>query len=257
MLALIDADVITHRTAWRYENNDPQGNKQAALADAESTVEMVVNSSGADDFLLFFTKTRKTFRNKILPSYKAGRHKHPVLHTAIKSWIKKKYPKQIREVGGLEADDLIGIEATAKANYYKSVIISSDKDFKQIPCYYYNPFFEQVVPVKIKEDDADYFFHYQWLMGDRVDGYTGIPGTGKAKAKAFLDDVPKKQRTVAVFQKYIDSGFSLKDALVQARCARILRAGEYSTIKKKVNLWCPSGYENELAGWFKRNGGKL
>lgn len=67
-----------------------------------------------------------------------------------------------------------------------------------------------------------------------------MPGIGPKKAADLLDPFfgidEAWPKVVAAFKK---AGFGEDEALVQARCARILRNGEFNFKTQKVALWKP------------------
>ena len=69
----------------------------------------------------------------------------------------------------LEADDAIGIYATSNDN---CVMVSPDKDMKQIPGTLYN--LDETIT--ITPEDGWEWFLIQTLSGDSTDGYSGAPG---------------------------------------------------------------------------------
>ena len=85
---------------------------------------------------------------------------------------------------GYEADDLVGILATAIPN---CLIVSNDKDLNQIPGNHYDPQKNKLFTVTV--DEARKQKYMQWIHGDSVDGIPGIPGIGPRKAEKFLDSL--------------------------------------------------------------------
>jgi len=90
----------------------------------------------------------------------------------------------------------------------------------------------------------------QVLTGDTVDNYKGCPGIGPKKADEFLMPVHEAllgltveehlaALWVTVTMVYESKGFTAEDALIQARCARILRHGDYNFTTEEVTLWKP------------------
>jgi DNA polymerase-1 len=75
----------------------------------------------------------------------------------------------------------------------------------------------------------------QTLTGDKTDGYPGLEGIGPVKA----DKILKEGTYEEVLQAYRNAGFNDEFALSQARCARILRHGEYDWATKEIKLWNP------------------
>ena len=239
---LIDADMIVFRTAVAAET--PVNwwgdfwtlHADAAEAKAQtddlivSLIDKVLNHydyEGEYRITLCFTDLEDNFRKHILPTYKANREgrRKPMIFPAIKEWCKKHY--NCLEIPSLEADDCIGILAT---NGIPAVIISGDKDFRTIPCRFYD--FSRDEFYETSPEEADYWWFYQTLVGDRADNYAGCPGVGEVSAKKLLD---KECSWDTVVKAYELKGLSEEDALVQARVARILRNGDYKD--GKVILW--------------------
>ena len=81
---------------------------------------------------------------------------------------------------------------------------------------------------------------YQTLVGDMTDGFAGCPSIGGVKASRILankKDLPEMWE--AVVKEYEKQGLDENYALTQARLARILRASDWDSKKKKPILWRP------------------
>ena len=149
---------------------------------------------------------------------------------------------KIYEKPQLEADDVIGIIATSdKIIKGDKVVWSLDKDFKTIPCK-----FHRAKPngkdesINVSKEEADWWFMYQTLIGDKVDGYDGCKGVGDKTAKKLLGEIGEKsleEMWEIVKTTYEKAGFTEEDALLNARMARILRAEDYDFKKKEAILW--------------------
>jgi len=184
--------------------------------------------------------TDEGFRIQVLPSYKWNRDKvkRPVLLAQVKDYLATEYPSYTRPT--LEADDVMGILSThPKLHPGTKIIVSEDKDMKTIPGLLYNPR-KHKKPVRISEEQADYFHMYQTLTGDTTDGYKGCPGIGPKKAEYLLDTFMRKDWWLAIVDMYESKGLTEEDALVQARVARICRYEDYDFKNKEVKLWNPS-----------------
>jgi DNA polymerase-1 len=147
-----------------------------------------------------------------------------LLQWAAEHYTVVRYPK-------LEADDALGLECHLDPSDF--VLISPDKDMKQIACRLYNG----DVEVTVTPEEADYWFWTQVITGDPVDGYKGIPGVGAVGAKKILDTTEDPWQ--AVLASYEKAGLSFDDAIRNARLARILRPGEYNSTTKEPILWTP------------------
>ncbi len=239
---LIDADMIVFRTAVSAETPINWWgdfwtlHADAAEAKAEtddlivSYVDKVLNHynyEGEYHIILCFTDLQDNFRKHILPTYKANREgkRKPMIFPAVKEWCKEHY--DCLELPSLEADDCIGITAT---NGTPAIIISGDKDFRTIPCRFYD--FSRDEYYDTTETEADYWWFYQTLIGDRADNYAGCPGVGEVSARRLLNEDCSWDTVVQAFES---KGLSEEDALVQARVARILRNSDYKD--GKIILW--------------------
>ena len=239
---LVDGDMIIFKAAVNAEvpinwwGDFWTLHADAAEAKAEvddmivSLVDKVLNHynyEGKYKLVLCFTDPKDNFRKHILPTYKANRKdtRKPMIFPELKDWCFENY--DCIQKPKLEADDCIGILAT---KYKDSIIISGDKDFKTIPCRFYD--FSRDEFFDTTEEQANYWFYYQTLVGDRADNYAGCPGVGDVTARKLLEKDCSWDTVVSAFEKV---GLSEEDALVQARVARILRNTDYKGTQ--VILW--------------------
>lgn len=257
---LIDADVIRYQIAFTNTKSIDWGdddvapaevtNEAKARLDTEDFVEGLLDKFKADDFVLPLSVSTN-FRKSLLPTYKANRtgKPKPALWYLVDDVLHDLYGDRIVTQEWLEGDDLLGMRST-EPHEDRRIIVSIDKDMATIPGYFYNPRRPDHGTRKISSADADYFWMYQVLTGDTVDNYKGCPGIGPKKAEAALRPVHEKTRRRgaeahlaalwgAVVLTYASKGLSEEDALVQARCARILRHGDYNFKTNEVLLWNP------------------
>ena len=233
--ALIDADYIAYQSAaWAHSHQKDLQELDDRLME---TLGLWVDMACATNAFLFFSCSRgDNFRRDLYPPYKAHRESvgppmlaaaHKMLQGTEFRWFK---------LDNVEADDLIGIAMT-NDKVDNPVCVTRDKDLLQIPGWHLNPF-TQDFPSYVSPDDADRLFYTQWLTGDSVDGFPGIKGVGPAKAQKLLErHILPSQMRLAVFEAYDKAGISEDDALVQARCARILRAEDWDSAKQEPILW--------------------
>lgn len=233
---------------------------------------------GADWAEIAITKDTENFRKKVLPTYKGNRsaNRKPILLAHLRQFCIDHFGALWD--ARLEADDILGILATGGAiSEWRAtgtaqllgevIIVSADKDLKTIPGLHYNPEHPERGVVNVVPYQADRFFMAQALGGDITDNYTGCPGIGYERAEEWLakgvrwesyEHVFKtgKRKGLsetrwrefgptaamtdweAVVSAYKKAGLTEQDALVQARCARILRAEDY--VDGEVKLWSPS-----------------
>ena len=240
---LIDGDILLFKFAFRHQ-------KTVTWADGEDTVILdperakydtdvfikdLVRRCGCVDYLICFT-SKFNFRYQVLPTYKQNRANSvpPQMIKIIKDHIRFTHPWQTQD--WLEADDLMGIMGSRNPGKY--VLASIDKDFQAVPCWLFLWNKNWKKPHRISQDEADFWFHYQWLCGDAVDGYKGVFRVGDKKARKILDCDPSEYTDV-VLETYMDKCYSYKECLQQARMARILRHTDYNQQTNEVILWEP------------------
>jgi len=188
----------------------------------------------AQKYTVCFSDSGRNFRSEFIPEYKANRKlvRKPVSFRAAVEYC--------HEVWGgitwknLEADDVLGILGT---RHPESIVISSDKDTATVPCRWFSPIADDGKVRVITPAEADYTHLCQTLSGDRTDNYGGIPGCGPITAEKILKG---NVTWAAVSDAYKRAGLTEKDALANARCARICRDGDYSPKTGKVRLWQPT-----------------
>ena len=89
----------------------------------------------------------------------------------------------------------------------------------------------------IDEHMADEYHLRQTLIGDPADGYSGCPGVGPVSAGRL--NLTGSTAWTFVVNAYHKAGKTERDALIQARVARILRSNNYSFSTKEITLWQP------------------
>ena len=241
---LIDADIIMFRFAFRHQTTiewsedvvTVECDEEAAIADLNRFILRLLIQCKCVKYSLCFTHTIN-FRYSIFSEYKAARSKNtpPLLLSILKQYMKDNHPWMEQKY--LEADDLMGILATEKPKEY--ILATIDKDFKTLPVRLFN-WDKDKRPKLISKKEADYWFHYQWLIGDTTDGFKGCWRIGDKKARGILDKRKPSEWTTAVVETYADKCYSWKEIITQARMARILRHTDWDFESKEVILWEPN-----------------
>jgi len=241
---LIDADILMFRFAFKHQQEVcwPNGSitfvtqEARAKNNIDQFIRNLLLQTNCVDYVLCFTH-KLNFRYSILPSYKSNRANMipPKLLGTLKNYMQTNHPWDAEPY--LEADDYMGILGTKEPDKY--VLTTIDKDFESLPVTLFN-WDKDKVPRKIKEQDADFRFHYQWLMGDPGDGYKGCYRIGDKKARKILGEREPNEWTAVVVETYADRCYSWEEILQQARCARILRTTDYNFKRKEVILWSPN-----------------
>ena len=142
---------------------------------------------------------------------------------------------KFEQLDNLEGDDVLGLLATNK-KYNDPIIVSPDKDMRTIPC------------KLIAKDDielitkrkADRAWMSQSLSGDTTDNYKGLEKVGAVTAEKILGDTNTlEDMWKKVTEAYQKKGQTIKEAILTARLARILREGDYNYTTGEVKLWNP------------------
>ena len=238
MKLLIDADYIVYKSCAAAETEIDFGDdvilvtsnfSDAYKATIGELTKIRDKFGSFADLILFFSDT-KNFRKKILPEYKG--HRNRKKPCGYKRVIKELYNNyEVIMTPNLEADDALGIYATQHTG---NVIVSPDKDMKQIPGKLYN--LDEVFTIT-KEAGAKWHL-IQSLAGDQTDGYPGVPGIGVKRAEALFKKEGYSWKTVV--GAFYEKGFTELTALVNARLARILTVDDYDFEKQQPILWSPS-----------------
>ena len=151
----------------------------------KTTVQAAVREAGCIEYEAYLSPTDKSnFRFAVDPEYKANRKDlvKPVHFKALREYAIRYMGVQV--VSGMEADDILSIRAH-ELGFENAVIITIDKDMRQVPCWHYN--WQKKGPVeKVSEHEARVNFYTQLLTGDSIDNIKGCPGIGPAKARKIL-----------------------------------------------------------------------
>ena len=238
MKLLIDADYIVYKSCAAAETEIDfsddvilvTSNFSDALSATNKELTKIRGKFGrASDVILFFSDT-KNFRKKILPEYKGHRNrKKPCGYKRVINKLKTEF--EVIIMPELEADDAMGIYATQNPG---NIIVSPDKDMRQIPGTIYN--LDETFTITPEQGAAWHLT--QTLAGDQTDGYGGVPGIGVKRAETLFKKKGYSWKTV--IEAFKEKDLTEKDALTNARLARILTKEDYDFKQRNVRLWTPS-----------------
>ena len=238
MKLLIDADYIVYKCCAAAETEVDYGNDvivvSSKFTDAMKNVERDLDKISLafqfkTELNLYFSDS-VNFRKSIEPSYKGHRNrKKPCGYKRVINELYSRYLCKILPT--LEADDAMGIFATLEEG---NVIVSPDKDMRQIPGQLYN----MTEMMSVTPEEGHNWHFIQTLAGDQTDGYSGVPGIGIKRAVSLFEENGYNWKTVV-------EAFEAKDldeehALMNARLATILTCKEYDFKKGEPILWTPS-----------------
>lgn len=247
MKALIDADSIIYKYAsinqdvieWEPDVTSVFFNIRDAKIGISRHIDEILENTGCTEALLVLSPSTN-FRYDVLSTYKWNRKKPSTkleLLMPLKRWVYETF--NVHVPCYVEADDfcvwLTMFEPT------KWVICHIDKDLDQAPGKHYN--YSKQKNYYISEQEAEYKFYEQVLVGDTSDGYKGCPNIGKVRCARILDPDSAhlgEQRTTweLIVDTYASKGLTHEDALQQARVARMLTPNEWDGADN-IELWSP------------------
>jgi len=236
-LLLIDGDIIAYKAAASAETPINWGDglwtlhsfEQDVAVRLDEQIDKLLTDAPVQDCIVALSD-KENYRKELAAYYKANRTntRKPMLLAWAKEYLQSKYNTIIYR--RLEADDVLGILGTANTD---TIIWSEDKDLRTVPAKHW---IDGDV-VEISEEEADYNFFVQTLVGDATDNYKGCPSVGYKTADKILEF---GDGWGAVVRAFLSKGLSEAVALENARLARILRNGEYDTDTGEVKLWTPA-----------------
>lgn len=240
---LVDAEYFLYRAAagseveinWHGDDWTYMCRHSDAKLGFQEQIALAMEAVPAAQPMLVFSDS-STFRYGVWPKYKAQRKKmrRPAGYGALIEWVSTAAAScgwNIARLPEVEGDDVLGI-------LYEEgdVIYSMDKDMKTLPGRHLVD--GQVEHISLRE--ADLAFYTQVLTGDSADNYPGCPKYGPVTAAKLLagclTELEMWSKVLAAYEK---AGFDQRYAITQARCARILRSGEYDHERGVPILWNP------------------
>ncbi len=239
MKLLIDADYIVYKSCAGAETEIDWGDDvilvTSKFSEAYNNVLRELNKIKNEfiwdtpELILFFSDS-KNFRKKIFGAYKGHRNrKKPCGYRRVINELSKDH--EVIKLPELEADDAMGIYATERPG---NIIVSPDKDMRQIPGRLYN--MDEMTTVTPTEGAKWHLI--QTLAGDQTDGYSGVPGIGIKRAVTLFEEHGYNWQTV--IKAFKDKELTEDDALMNARLARILTCTDYDSEKQAVIPWTPT-----------------
>lgn len=231
--ALLDSDVIAYRSAILTEQG--HGDHLDAHEFAGTIAETWANRAECDDFIVCLS--HRSFRYDIWPDYKAnrkGKDKPQFLNAAYAGL--HEYPT--RGFKKLEADDVMGVLQGQLEQ--PTVIVSIDKDMCQIPGLLFNP---DKGLKNITKDEGLRWFYTQWLCGDTIDHYPGLPKVGPKRAAPVVAAAASEGSVMPIIEAFRERGHSDSYAITQGRLARIWTVEDYDHRKHAATPQWLVGYD--------------
>lgn len=177
---------------------------------------------------IYLSSDGPTWRHELYPDYKAQRPPRPRMLPEVREMLFSNY--SAISLPGYEADDHITIDLQSLPQW---VIVSKDKDFRQVAGRHYNPFKDEEILV----GDVEAYLNLwtQVVMGDAVDNIKGVPGMGPKKTLKYIEQFDLDEIPEAVLQLYLDSGLTQEDFELNYRLVKLLdHEGEQN---ETLSLW--------------------
>lgn len=247
MQPLIDADIFLYEIGFAAEAGwkspgFPTFDYVADLLDSrianicavvEATEEPILYLTGHGNFREQIAKRRV---------YKDRAGNKPWHYKNIKAYMKSKYRVIVSE--GMEADDLMSIEATRRPG--EVIICTRDKDLRSVPGWHYGwevgnqpQFGPELVtelgwlrlsPNRKKLSGTGLLFFYaQCLLGDSVDTVPGLPSYGPVKAFETLSEC---QTTEEAFKRVLEAYRGVYEASTEEE---LLEQGRLLWMTRELN----------------------
>ena len=238
MKLLIDCDFVVYKCCAAAEAEIDFGDDvivvtssfKEAYSCVKRELKRIENKFGSFDETILFFSDGKNFRKDIQKDYKGHRNrKKPCAYRRVINKLSEEY--SVIRMPTLEADDAMGIYATKNTG---NIIVSPDKDMKQIPGMLWN--FDESFTITKAEGEKWHLI--QAMAGDNTDGYSGVPGIGVKRAVSLFEEKGYSWKTVV--NAFKEKGLSEDIALENARLAKILTTEDYDHEKGEPILWSPS-----------------
>lgn len=195
MIILVDSDSLIWSSCYK-KKEQPEDTGYHTIEDAilkfDEVFMKIINTIEETyeiDKVMTFAGAKGNFRKEISKTYKAnriGREIPPILKE-LQNYVSFQYDAICGY--GIETDDVV-------ATYWKSltdilgrdqvIIVSIDKDYRQLPCIIYDYHFKKQCFYDIDEQEAKRNFYTQMITGDTADNVNFCKGYGsKYVQKAF------------------------------------------------------------------------
>jgi len=172
------------------------GSHQNAKLDEDLLRHMILNGlrnirkKFAEDYgEMVIASDSISWRRQVFPYYKASRRKNREASDTdwnlifesfakVRDELKEHFPYRVIHIEGAEADDIIGVlghkYGVEFGNAEKIMIVSGDKDFKQLQCYTNVEQYDPTRKRMLTCSDAEAFLREHIIRGDAGDGIPNI-----------------------------------------------------------------------------------
>lgn len=231
MKLLIDMDIITYHACFSAEGDTISG----VVEKLNSIMSSILDATEVPcEYQGYLTGTGN-FRHELSDIYKAQRPKEkPIYHKFARQYLIDNWGAIV--VDGQEADDAIAIEAT-RLGFDNVIIVSIDKDFKQLPCMIYN--YQKQTWHQSDEWQASVNFYTQILVGDASDNIKGVRGIGPVTAAKLFVDCKTEQDLYQTCLKAYEGKSATSLSISEAK-EEVLKSGRLLWLRREEGqMWEP------------------
>ena len=224
MIVLFDADSLVY-SSWC--GVDDEVNE--AIGKFDEVFMSIINrleETYQIDKVITFNNSKGNFRKLLDTNYKANRKKqqHPKLLEEMHEHIQKIY--STKSSYGVETDDLVATywtTLTIELGHNNVIIVSLDKDYKQLPCLLYNYHYKHQVIYDISPYEALYNFYEQMIIGDSADNVNYCKGYGKAYVKKLFKNCKTHYQFTKKTYELFKTIYKSKAKLKYIQCYNLLK----------------------------------
>ena len=212
MIVLIDADSLIWSSCYK-QKETPEDTGYHTIEEAKLKFDEVymniintIEETYEVDKVMTFACARGNFRKEISKTYKANRidREVPPILNELQVYVVEQY--EAKRGAGVETDDLVATYWTNLTDTFgrdEVIIVSIDKDYKQLPCIIYDYHYKKQCYHNITEAEAKYNFYEQMIVGDTADNVNFCKGYGVKYVKnAFKDCVSDYNYIRVVFSLF-------------------------------------------------------
>lgn len=224
MVALFDADSLVWASSYGVEEDIDLAIEK--YNDSFTNIIYDLNEIYDISEVITFNNSKGNFRKILDTNYKANRKSSgiPSVLTELHDYVTQTYNSVSKY--SLETDDLV-------ANYWKNIaeqdgrdaviIVSIDKDYKQLPALIYNYHYKHRCVYDIGPVEALYNFYEQMIIGDSIDNVNYCKGYGKKYAEKLLKDCTSHYQFTKKVYELFKIIYKQKAKLKYIQCYNLLK----------------------------------
>jgi 5'-3' exonuclease len=224
MVALFDADSLVWASSYGVEEDIDLAIEK--YNDSFTNIIYDLNEIYDISEVITFNNSKGNFRKILDTNYKANRKSSgiPSVLTELHDYVTETYNSVSKY--SLETDDLV-------AAYWKNIaeedgrdtviIVSIDKDYKQLPALIYNYHYKHRCVYDIEPVEALYNFYEQMIIGDSIDNVNYCKGYGKKYAEKLLKDCTSHYQFTKKVYELFTIIYKSKAKLKYIQCYNLLK----------------------------------